>query len=112
MLNNDGKKKAWSKIAEVCVNAYNKTVHTVTEFSPIYLMNGESSDLLPPELKIISDCSKNLGQDRKIALLRSNKSYEYNKTLFDKNSIKHDLQKGDMVYVVNGNKLNRKKWTK
>lgn len=109
MLNNDGKKKAWSKTAGECVKAYNQTVHTVTGFSPIYLMNGESTDLLPPELKIINDRSKNLEQDRKIALLRSKKSHEYNKTLFDKNRIKHDFQKGDMVYVTNGNKLNRRK---
>jgi len=70
---NEGKKKAWSKIAEECVKAYNKTVHTVTGFSSAYLMNGESTDLLPPELKIINNYSKNLEQDRKVALFRSKK---------------------------------------
>jgi len=68
MLNN-GKKKAWSKVAEECVKAYNKTVHTVTGFFPVYLMNGEPTDLLLLELKIINDYSKNLEQDLKVALL-------------------------------------------
>ena len=55
MYNNDEKKKAWPKITEECVNAYNKTVHTATGHSPIYLMNGESTDLLSPKLKIINN---------------------------------------------------------
>jgi len=109
MLNNNSKKRAWSNIAKECVEAYNKTDHTVTGYSPIYLMNGESTDLLPPELKNINDNPKNLEQDRKIALLKSKKSHEYNKTLFDRNRIEYDFQKGDMVYVTNGNRLNRKK---
>ena len=94
------------------MKAYNKTDHTVTGYSPIYLMNGEFTDLLPPELKNINDNPKNLEQDRKLALLISKKSHEYNKTLFDRNRIEYDFQKGDMVYVTNGNRLNRKKWTK
>ena len=62
-------------------------------------MNGESTDLLPPKLKIINDCPKDLEQDRKIALLKSKKSHEYNKTLFDRNRIKHEFQNDPGLYV-------------
>ena len=44
-------KTAWPKIAEECTNKYNETNHTITGFSPKYLLSGEPTDLLPPELK-------------------------------------------------------------
>lgn len=37
------------------------------------------------------------------------KSHDYNKTMFDKNRKYYEFNIGDMVYVENGNKLNRKK---
>lgn len=48
-------------------------------------------------------------QDRKIALENSMKSHNYNKERFDKNREHYDLKVGDLVYVENGNRLNRKK---
>lgn len=66
MFNSVDKKKAWSKIAEECVKAYNNTVHTVTRFSPTYLMSGESTDLLPPELKDKNKNSNNLEELRSV----------------------------------------------
>lgn len=108
-LNEKHKKIAWSRRAEECKNKYNETNHSVTGFSPRYLLDGESTDLLPPELKNNKEYKKNLKEDRDIALARSLNSHEYNKSLFDKHRIKYDSKKGDMVYVSNGNKLNRKK---
>ncbi|KAF0759011.1 Integrase catalytic domain-containing protein [Aphis craccivora] len=47
--------------------------------------------------------------DRKIAYKNIIKSYDYNKKLFDKNRKDMEFNVGDMVYVENGNKLNRRK---
>ena len=111
-LNEKEKKSAWSKIAEECTNKYNETNHTITGFSPKYLLSGEPTDLLPPELKEKNKNTKNLEEDRKIALLKTKKSHDYNKSIFDKNRIQYNFKEGDLVYVVNGNKLNRKEWMK
>lgn len=99
-------KRSWATVAEECRKKYNETDHSVTGFSPEYLLNGKPTDLLPPEL---TKTRRNLEEDRHLALLRSRKSHEYNNTLYDKNRICHKFKEGDMVYVANKNKLNRKK---
>lgn len=108
-MNESKGKTNWSRLAEECRNKYNETNHSVTGFSPKYLLCGESTDLLPKELKEKQLLTRNLEEDRKIALQRSIKSNEYNKTLFSKNRIQHEFKEGDMVYVDYGNKLNKKK---
>lgn len=50
--------------------------------------------------------------DRRTALENTIKSHNYDKTLFDKNQKYREFNVGDMVYVENGNKLNRKKLDK
>lgn len=50
-----------------------------------------------------------LEKDRHTAFLRSKKSHELNKAVFDKNRIDYKFQKGDMVYIMDCNKLNRSK---
>lgn len=107
-INEKETKKAWTTIAHDCVDKYNNTEHTVTGFAPKYLLNGKDVSFLPNELKqekTESDWIK----DRKTAFENSVKSHEYNKKLFDKHRIQYEFEKGDMVYVENGNKLNRKK---
>lgn len=47
--------------------------------------------------------------DRKLAFENSIKSHNYNKQIFDRNRTEYVFNMGDMVYVENGNKLNRKK---
>lgn len=101
------KKKSWATIAEECRKKYNETDHSVTGFSPEYLLNGKPTDLLPPELT--KNNERNLKEDRNLALLRTRKSHQYNKSLYDKNRIDYKFQEGDNVYVENKNKLNRKK---
>lgn len=107
-MNEEKNKRAWTSVAHECTKIYNETEHTVTTFSPIYLMEGKSIEILPKELrqeKTIDDLRK----DRQIALENSLKSHNYNKMIFDKNREQYDLKKGDLVYVENGNKLNRRK---
>ncbi|GBP01105.1 hypothetical protein EVAR_2357_1 [Eumeta japonica] len=94
-MNESNGKGNWSKVAEECRNRYNETNHSVTGFSPKYLLSGESTDLLPNELKERQLLTKSLEEDRKVALKRSIKSHEYNKTLFAKNRLQHDFKKGD-----------------
>lgn len=86
----------------------NETEHTVTGFTPTYLMEGKVINILPDELK---ECKtqKDLLHDRKIALERTIASHNYNKLQFDKNRKNTLLKVGDSVYVENGNRLNRKK---
>lgn len=107
-INEKDKKIAWTTIAHQCTQRYNETEHTVTGFSPIYLMEGKIINILPNELK--KHLSKNdLLKDRKMALARTIRSHNYNKQQFDKNRKNYQFNIGDRVYVENGNRLNRKK---
>lgn len=99
---------AWTTIAHNCVNRYNETEHAVTGFAPRYLLDGTDVSYVPNELKqkkAMDDWIK----DRKIAFENSIKSHNYNKMITDKKRIHHKFNTGDMVYVENGHKLNRRK---
>lgn len=50
-INKNEKKQAWTTIAHDCIKKYNETEHTVTGFSPEYLLFGTDSSILPNELK-------------------------------------------------------------
>ncbi|GBP71529.1 hypothetical protein EVAR_50589_1 [Eumeta japonica] len=50
-INERNNKTAWTTIAHTCVNKYNDTVHTVTGFTPRYLLEGTEVSFLPEELK-------------------------------------------------------------
>lgn len=105
---NEEKKYAWTNIAHNCVKKYNETEHTVTGFSPKYLLLGEDTSILPNEL-IQNKNDNNLENDRTIALQNTIKHHEYNKKLFDKNRKDYDFNAGDLVFIENGNRMNRKK---
>lgn len=105
---NEEKRKSWTTIAHECVKKYNETIHSVTGFSPTYLLNGTDVTILPRELRQKKSHSDWI-RDREIALENTMKSHDYNKTMFDKNRKYYEFNIGDMVYVENGNKLNRKK---
>lgn len=107
-MNEKEKKVAWTTVAQECVKKYNETEHTVTGFAPKYLLDGTDVSILPPELK--NEKSKEIWlEDRQTALKNTILSHKYNKKLFDKNRKAHEFETGDMVYVENGNRLNRKK---
>lgn len=107
VLNSKEKRTAWTTVAMDCVKAYNSTNHTVTGYSPLYLLSGEPTDVLPFDLIKNKTEPGELEKDRHTAFLRSKKSHELNKAIFDKNRINYKFQKGDMVYIMDCNKLNR-----
>lgn len=107
-INENGKRKAWTTIAQECVKKYNKTTHTVTGFTPEYLLHGVDTTIVPTELKTVKS-EEDWIKDRETALRNSIKSHNYNKRLFDKNRKNFEFQVGSWVYVENGNKLNRRK---
>ncbi|GAB1860777.1 RNA-directed DNA polymerase [Camponotus japonicus] len=107
-INEKGGKKAWTTIARECIDRYNKTEHTVTGFTPKYLLDGTDTSILPDEMKKRNN-KENWIRDKEIALKRTKKSHEYNKRIFNRKRKNHRFNTGDLVYIENGNKLNRKK---
>lgn len=49
--NGTEKKTAWTTIAQTCVNKYNETIHSVTGFSPSYLLYGTDISNLTKRIK-------------------------------------------------------------
>lgn len=107
-INEKEERIAWTTIARECIDKYNKTEHTVTGFTPKYLLDGTDTSILPEEIKRRNN-KENWIRDKGLALERRRKSHEYNKKMFDKNRKNHRFNTGDLVYIENGNKLNRKK---
>jgi len=105
----EGGRKAWTTIARECVKKYNETEHTVTGFSPRYLLDGTDTSVLPQEIKDKNMKKEDWKRNRQLALDRTKRSHEYNKRIFDKTRKQHEFKEGDMVYIENGSKLNRKK---
>ncbi|XP_050523377.1 dynein regulatory complex subunit 7-like [Daktulosphaira vitifoliae] len=91
---NSGDKKAWSKIAEECVEEYNNTTHSVTKFSPSYLLFGVKSYIVPNELQ---EKTFNLEKDREQAIINSNKNYEKNKKRVDKTGKEHTFKENETL---------------
>ncbi|XP_047998243.1 uncharacterized protein LOC125235715 [Leguminivora glycinivorella] len=108
VMNQKENTSAWTTIAHDCVNKYNNTEHTVTGFTPRYLLEGSDDSLLPDELKLDKTVDDWI-EDKKLAFENSIKSHTYNKMMNDKTRTYHKFNTGDMVYVENGHKLNRKK---
>ncbi|GAB1865912.1 Gypsy retrotransposon integrase-like protein 1 [Camponotus japonicus] len=106
-INDTEKKIAWTTIVQECTKRYNETEHTVTSFTPKYLLEGENTTILPKELKQ-EKTQSDLQKDRKLALHRTKQSHNYNKKIFDKSRKQLEFKVGDMVFVKNSNRLNRK----
>lgn len=103
----ENKKLSWAKLAEQCITEYNNTVHSSTRFSPGYLLFGVENSVLPKDLSKnnIDDLNKN----REIAFENSRNNHDINKYYYDKGTKDIDFKVNDIVYVKNGNKLNRNK---
>ena len=95
----------WTTLAKQCVSQYNSTPHSVTSFCPSYLLTGVPSSPLP---SVLVD-SPSYESDKLIALENTLKYHAYNKARYDKNKLDVTFNVGDLVYVSNGNKLNREK---
>lgn len=108
IINEKEKNVAWTTIATECTKRYNETEYTVTGFTPKYLLEGENTTILPKELKQEKTQSELRG-DRKRALQRTKQSHNYNKKIFDKSRKQWEFNVGDMVFVENSNRPNRKK---
>ncbi len=100
------KRRPWSVLMDNCIREYNDTVHTVTKFTPNYLMNNVKYSLFP---NLAMKAETNLEEDRRKALFNSEASHRANKKILDKRKKPGDFQVGDLVYVHHGNSLNRNK---
>lgn len=107
-INEKKEKKSWTSIARKCVDKYNETEHSVTGFAPVYLLEGKVTSILPQELRQPTDTETWI-KDRQQALERTIRSHTYNKKIFDKGRQQCEFNIGELVYIENGNKLNRKK---
>lgn len=79
--------------------------HSVTLFSPLYLLTGEHTDPIPVSIRDHTD----LVADRKLAFENSVKYHNYNKNRYDKLKNDVNFKVGDMTFIENGNILNRDK---
>lgn len=105
--NNDANshRKSWTTIAKQCVSQYNATPHSVTSFSPSYLLSGTPCEIIPHNLLD----PPNVDKDRSSAIERTIRYHNYNKRRYDKNKSNIEFKVNDLVYVESGNKLNREK---
>lgn len=83
-------------------------MHTATRFAPAYLLNGSTTEISP----LTEFVHRDLEADRKIAFENSQKNHEANKRRVDRNRVEHEFKPGDLVYIENGSKLNRRKMDK
>lgn len=97
-------RRAWSVVADECVQEYNSTDHSVTKFSPEYLLFGKTIPIVPSSIQPKTDLAK----DRETAFANSVKSHNYNKHLIDRKRKHHDFKEGDFVYVEHTSKINNK----
>lgn len=94
-----------SSIVKLCVEQYNASPHSVTSFVPTYLLTGIPSSPIPPSLVR----PHNYETDKALALERSIKYHQYNKKLYQRNKLDVNFNVDDLVYVTDGNKMNRNK---
>lgn len=99
-----GRLKPWSRIAEECVEEYNRTIHSVTRFPPCYLQDGTEVTLSPIDLN-----ENDLNEDRKQAKVNNDRFFNKMKQRVDKKFKDKELKIGDLVFVDLGNKLSRNK---
>ncbi|XP_050515226.1 retrovirus-related Pol polyprotein from transposon gypsy isoform X2 [Diabrotica virgifera virgifera] len=102
---NEKPRHPWSNIAIECTEEYNRTTHSVTKFSPLYLLMGEQSSILPSDLNQPQD----LAQNRTLAFQNSQRAHNNNKIRVDQKKQDYEFKVGDLVYVEMGNRLNRNK---
>lgn len=107
-INSNNETRSWSTLIKEVANEYNNSIHSVTKFSPQYLLFGkENIQISPIKKEAIS-----LNEARKMA---RNNTEEYrikNKKYVNKNRKDYEFAENDQVFVKLSNKLNRKKLDK
>ena len=102
---NDGnERKAWPGLMKECLVEYNRTVHSVTGYPPVYLLYGEEVEVCPIKLE-----ASDLDEARRRAFENIMKNHRENKRRTDKNKIDGDFEVGEQVYVEAGSSTNRNK---
>lgn len=96
-------KKAWTTIAQRCIDEYHDAIHSITGFAPSYLLYGKQLDTVPIEIREQNDFTK----DRKLAHVNSLRNHEQNKERLKPKGKVHEFNIGDLVFIENGN--NREK---
>jgi hypothetical protein len=84
-------KVKWTTLLDKIIHDYNRTPHSATGFTPIYLLEGER----PENSDRISN--RTLEENRKIAKENLRLHTTRRKEKFDKNHKEHELQVGDLV---------------
>ena len=100
--------ESWTSIAKQCAQQYNDSPHSVTKFSPSYLLTGHPNNILPDPFS----SPTNFSRDCSLALERTIKYHNYNKSRYDRNKNVSNFKVGDLVYIDNGKKLSRKNLTR
>ena len=100
---NEGRGRAWPVLAEEAVNQYNNTRHSVTRFTPKFLLLGIQSKTSPFEEDI------DLESARRAALINSRVYSAKNLNRINRRRRELEISVGDQVYVENGARLNRRK---
>lgn len=100
------RKKPWSILLLECLNEYNNTIHSVTKFSPNYLMNNVKFKIVP---NLLDNKKNDLQSDRNLAFRNSQSNHQKNKKIFDRKRQEFNFKIGDLVYISHGNALNRSK---
>ena len=97
--------RSWARVADRCLDEYNRTRHSTTGFAPAYLLHGNTSEIIPTELQRPSS----LEADREKAALNSRRNFEANKSRVDRVRREYEFKPGDLVLVHAGSRLNRGK---
>lgn len=101
-MNESDKKVSWPKILKQTTDEYNMTPHSVTSFSPKFLLLGIKTQY-ENEMNIKLDDAK------KIAFHNSQKGHEQNKKYYDSKHKQMTFKENDLVLVQNKNPISRRK---
>ena len=104
IINDGNERKAWPGLMKECLVEYNRTVHSVTGYPPVYLLHGEEVEVCPIKLE-----ASDLVEARRRAFENIMKNHRENKRRTDKNKIDGEFEVGQQVYVEAGSSTNRNK---
>lgn len=104
-MNENKNLSCWSKLLKTMTEEYNNSPHSVTGFTPKYLMFG----ILPFDY-ILGNPFPAIEEARKLAFKNSQKGHIRNKGYFDNKHQNIVLKPGDLVLIENKNSTTQKKF--